>query len=313
MVLLFLTRVGKKAFLGRVFAAAVLAVLGAAPLRGIDLEISGGLGNMAFDTKRESALGLEGEAFEGRFFPLGLVKVSGEAANGFYYNGAFERDPLLRNRLSINMGIKLDYINLEIGPVMGLFNSEEQIVNPGFSAGFGLELPGIVFVNLKASSSLGSVLDIPGNYLHTSADISAGFWVPYVVCSFNLVTRNFALEKKANLLIEDSLTRYFFRADIFSKNVPYTCRLDLGYQNMSRSYSFYSVNAASLLDRNSEIDEFKALYIGLETSYMVSPALKLLLGAEMPVYSWSVRPMKNPDKGSFLFEVRAGVILTIGG
>jgi hypothetical protein len=304
-------RIGKKVFLGRVFAAVVLAALWASPLWGIDLEISGGLGNMAFDAERESSLGSEGGAFDGRLFPAGLVKVSGEAANGFYYNGAFERDPLLRNRLSINMGIKLDYISLEIGPVMGLFNSKAAVLNPGFSAGLELEFPGIVFVNLKASSSLGSVLDVPGNYLQKNAEISAGFWVPYVVCSFNLVTRNFALQKEANLLIEDSLIRYFFRADVFSKNVPYTCRLDLGYQNLSRSYSFYSVKAASL-DRNSETDEFKALYIGLETSYTVSPALKLLLGGEMPVYSWSSRPMKSPDKGRFLFGARAGIILTIG-
>jgi hypothetical protein len=195
---------------------------------------------------------------------------------------------------------------------MGLFNSEEQIVNPGFSAGLGLEFPGIVFVNLTASSSLGSILDITGSYLQKNAEISAGFWVPYVVCSFNLTARNFALEKKANLLIEDSLTRYFFRADVFSKNVPYTCRVDLGYQNLSRSYSYYSVSGGTSLDRDSRIDEFKSFYIGLETSYALSPALKLLLGAEMPVYSWSVWPMKSPDKESFLFEAHAGIILTLG-
>jgi hypothetical protein len=306
-----LMAVGKKVFLGRVFAFVVLAALWTAPLWGIDLEISGGLGNMAFDAERESALGAGDEAFEGRLFPVGLVKISGEAANGFYYSGAFERDPLLRNRLSINLGIELDYINLEIGPVMGLFNSKEQAVNPGFSAGLGLEFPGVVFVNLKALSSLGSVLDIAGNYLQKSAGVSAGFWVPHVVCSFNLVARNFALQKKANLLIEDSLVRYFFRADVFSKNVPYTCRVDLGYQKMSRSYSSYLVNGSNL-DRDNQTDEFKALYIGLETSYMVSPALKLLLGGEMPVYSWSVRPMRSPDKGSFLFKAYAGIILTLG-
>jgi hypothetical protein len=122
--------------------------------------------------------------------------------------------------------------------------------------------------------------------------------------------KSFALEKYANLLIEDSITRYFFRADIFSKNVPYTCRLDLGYQNISRSYSSYFINA-SLLDRDNQADEFKALYVGLEASYTVNPALKLLLGGEMPVYSWSVQPMKSPDKGSFLFQARAGIILTL--
>jgi hypothetical protein len=302
--------VGRKAFFWRVFALFFLAAFWVSPLWGVDLEISGGLGNTAFDPERKSALGSGAEAFEGRLSPLGQVKISGETENGFYYSGAFEREPLLRNRLSVNMGIKLSYISLEIGPVMGLFNSEDQAVNPGFSAGLGLEFPGILFAALKASSSLGSILNTPGNYLQKSGEIGIGFWVPYVVCSFNMSVKGFALEEKANLLIEDSMTRYFFRADVFSKNVPYTCRLDLGYQNMSRSYSSYRINGASL-DRDIQIDEFKALYIGLEASYTANPALRLFLGGEMPVYSWSVQPMKSPDKGSFLFQAHAGIVLTL--
>jgi hypothetical protein len=301
--------ISKRTLLGRILGLVFLAAFWISPVWGMDLEISGGLGNMAFDTERESPLGLGGEAFEGRLFPAGLVKISGETEKGFYYNGGFEREALLRNRAFINIGITLDYITMEIGPVIGLFNSE-QAVNPGFSAGLGLEFPGIVFVDLKASSSLGSILNTPGNYLQKTAEISAGFWVPYVVCSLNMSVKSFAQEKEANLLIEDSITRYFFRADVFSKNVPYTCRVDLGYLNMSRSYSSYVINVPSL-DRNSETDEFKALYMGLEASYMVSPGLKLLLGAEMPVYSWSVHPMKSPDKGSLLFQIHAGVILTL--
>jgi hypothetical protein len=301
----------KKAFFGLVFVFVLWAAFWASPLWGIDLEISGGLGNMAFDTERESALGSGGGAFEGQVFPAVLVKLSGEAGNGFYYNGGFEREALLRNRVFANLGIRLDHVNLEIGPVMGLFNSENQVINPGFSAGLGLEFPGIVFVNLRASSSLGNVLNNPGDYLQKSAEISAGFWVPYVVCSFNINTRGFVVEEKANLNIEDSLTRYFFRADIFSKNVPYTCRLDLGYQNLRRSYSSYSVSGTRL-DRDTQTDEFKALYMGLEFSYTVSPAFKLLLGGEIPVYSWSARPMKDPDKGSLLYKAYAGIILTLG-
>jgi hypothetical protein len=303
-------RIGKKAFLRRALVSFFLASLWISPVWGIDLEISGGLGNMAFDTERDTALGSKGKAFEGQLSPVGLIKISGETGSGFYYNGGIEREALLQNRAFINMGFSLNHINLEIGPVMGLFNSEEQTVNPGFSAGLGLEFPGVIFVNLRASSSLGSLLNTPGNYLQKTAEISAGFWVPHVVCSLNMNVKGFAREKESNLLIEDSLTRYFFRADVFSKNVPYTCRIDLGYQILSRSYSYYVINGASL-DRASRTDEFKALYVGLETSYMVGSAFKLLLGGEMPVYSWSVLPMKNPDKGSVLFQAWAGMVLTL--
>jgi hypothetical protein len=295
----------------RVLAVVLWAAFWAFPLWGMDLEISGGLGNTAFDTERESALGLGGEAFKGRLFPEVLVKFSGEAENGVYYNGGFEREPLLRTQVFAAMGIRLDHIYLEIGPFMGLFNAQDQAVNPGLSAGMGLELPGVVFVNLRASSSLGSILNDTGEYLQRSAEISAGFWIPYVICSFNINTKDFALAEKGNLHIEDSLSRYFFRADVFSKNVPYTCRLDLGYQNLSRSYSSYRISGANL-NRDIQTDEFKALYMGLEFSHTVTPAFKLILGGEMPVYAWSVRPMKNQDRGSLLFKAYAGVILTLG-
>jgi hypothetical protein len=297
----------KKAFSGRAFGLVLLAAFWSSPLWGMDLEISGGLGNMAFDRERELSLG--SEAFEGRFLPEGLVKISGETETGFSYNGGFEREALLRNQAFINIGFTFGHVNMEIGPVIGLFNSEEA-VNPGFSTSLGLEFPGIFFVTLKASSSLGSVLNAPENYLQKTAEISAGFWVPYVVCSFNMASKGFALERKANLLIEDAVTRYFFRADVFSKNVPYTCRLDFGYLTLSRSYSSSVINGTSL-DTDSLTDEFKAFYMGLEVSYMVNTGLKLLLGAEMPVYSWSVQPMKSPDKGSLLFRAHGGIILTL--
>jgi hypothetical protein len=299
----------KKAFFGGAFVI-FLPVFFVSPLWGTELEISGGLGNIAFDTGRESYLGEYEEQFEGRLFQTGRIKISGEAENNFYYDGGFERDFLLRNRLFANMGLKLEYVTLEVGPLMGLFNSKDQTINPGFSAGLGLEFPGILFITLKASSSLGSILNITGNYLQKTGEISAGFWVPYAICSFNMITKGFDVEEKADLLIEDSANRYFFRADVFSKNVPYTCRVDLGYQSLKRSYSADDSSGGSL-KKNTTADEFKFLFIGLEASYMITPEFKMLLGGELPIYSWSAQPMKDPAKGSFFFQAHAGVVLTL--
>jgi hypothetical protein len=217
----------------------------------------------------------------------------------------------LRNRVFASLAIDLDYVSLEIGPIIGFFNSEEQAVNPGFLGGIQAELPGIFFANLEASSSLGSVPDITGNYNQKSADIAAGFWVPYVICSVNFNTRSYAAQEEDNLLTEDSLIRYFFRADVYTKNVPYTLRVDLGYQKLKRSYVRYVIKGASL-EKSVEIDEFKSFFLGLEGTYTLFPGFKIILGAEFPVYSWSVRPMKDPDKGSFLFRARTGILWTLG-
>jgi len=279
----------------------------------LDLELSGGLGNLAFDRSTTSALSdpaVEG-AFDPQLFPLLLARFSGEYKD-LAWNAGFERDSLLQNRLSANLRLNLDYFFLEAGPLIGLFNSANLPLNPGISAEMGLTIPGIVFVRAGASSTLGTLMDIKGHYFQTSGDIAAGFWVPYVICSLNMVVRNFALREESNLLIEDGLTRYFFRADVYTKNVPYTIRVDLGFQSLRRSYISDKIDNNDLV-KDSQTDEFKSVFAGLEASYEFGPALKFILGAEMPVYSWGVRPMKDPPKSTMLFQARTGIIWTLPG
>jgi hypothetical protein len=275
----------------------------------LDLEIEGGLGNMAFHSGQES-LSAGAEAFDPGLYSSFRIGVSGELKDYFSFSGGFERDPLLRNRLYASLGIDLEYVSMEIGPVMGLFNAQEQPVNPGFSAALNAEVPGIFFIHLQGSASLGSVLNIEGNYNQKTGDIAAGFWVPYVVCSLNLSSRAFTVQEKANLLTEDSLTRYFFRAEVYTKNVPYTIRVDLGYQNLKRSYSRDLITANNI-EKRRDLDEFKSIFLGLEGTYTVLPGFKLFLGGEAPVYAWSVQPMKDPGKGSVLFRAYAGAAWSI--
>ena len=279
----------------------------------LELELTGGLGNLAFDKDRTSPLGDDDPAKTGAFgphlFPLAMAQLSGEF-KGFSYSAGFERDSLLRNRLFANVGLNLDYFSLEAGPVFGIFNSSKLPINPGISMGLGLEIPGIIFIRAHGSSTLGIFMDRTDNYFQQTGDLSAGFWVPYVICSLNMSVRNFTQREQANLLIEDELIRYFFRADVYTKNIPYTIRVDLGYQSLSRSYMTQSVSGTDIV-KDTATDELKSVFMGLEGSYTFSPALKFLLAGEMPVYSWSVRPMKDPSKNSFLFQASIGIIWTI--
>jgi hypothetical protein len=277
----------------------------------MDLELIGGLGNLAFDKEQTSALSdpANAGAFSPQTFPLLLARLSVDH-RGLAYSGGFERDPLMRNRLFANIKAELDCFFIEAGPFIGLFNSSKLPVNPGISAALGLGIPGIVFARAKGSSTLGTVMEIKGNYSQNTGDISAGFWVPHVICSLNMSVRNFTIREKANLLVEDELARYFFSADVYTKNIPYTIRVDLGFQNLKRSYTSQDVTGGNLA-RDTQGDEYKSVFVGLEASYTTSPALKFLLGGEMPVYSWGARPMKDPPMGTMLFQVRAGVVWTL--
>jgi hypothetical protein len=292
----------------------IFTVLSPSIVSGMDLEITGGLGNISFDRDRTSPLGdgdkTKTKSFKPNLFPFGIVKVSGEAGNSFNYNAGYERDPILGNMVSGNIGVNLNFISLEAGPVIGLFNAAEK-VNPGFSVAVGLEFPGIIFVRLKAGASLGNILSGSDDYSHKSGGISAGFWVPFAVCSFNMETKGSATMENSYLLIEDSLDRYYFRAQVYTKNMPYTIQVDFGFESLSRSYASESIDATPALVRKTETDEYKAIFLGLEASYTIFPGLKAILGARMPLYSWSVKPMQNPSKDTLLFSARTGIIWTL--
>ena len=282
------------------------------PLRlfSLDLELKGGLGNLAFNPASTTALSDPDNPgdFSPHFFPLISARLSGEFKI-LAYNAGYERDPVLRNRLFANLRAGTDYFFVEAGPIIGLFNTAKLPVNPGISASLGFGAPGIIFARASGSSTLGTVMDIIGNYSQTTGDISVEFWVPYVICSLNMSTRNFTLRENATLLIEDELTRYFFSADVYAKNMPFTVRVNLGFQDLKRTYDSRKIENNTIA-KDTQTDEHKSVFAGLEAKYTISPALKILLGGEMPIYSWSVRPLKDPSKGILFFRATAGFILT---
>jgi len=281
----------------------------------LDLELIEGFGNMAYNKDLVSALS-EDETDPGTFlpqyYPLVKARFSGEFS-GLGYSFGYEREPIMRNRLFANIRIEQEYFFVEGGPFIGLMNTGKLPVNPGFSAVMGLMLPGIVFVQAAGSSTLAAIpMEKKGNYSQISADLSAGFWVPHVICSFNMSIKSFTLRERVDLLIEDELIRYYFRADVFTKNFPYTMHVDLGFQNLKRSYTSMGISVSGTeIEQTVVTDEFKSVFIGAEGFFAVSPALTLILGGEIPVYFWPVRPMKDTPKGIILFEARVGIKLTL--
>jgi hypothetical protein len=288
-------------------------ILACVRLFSFDLELSGGLGNLGFDPNRNSTLGGEAEplAFRASYFPLALARLSGEW-NGIAFNTGLEWDPILGKTLFGNFSVDLEYIEIEAGPCFGVFNSWKLPVNPGVSAGLKLQLPGVIFAQGSGSSTLAFInLDKTGSYSQYSGRAAIGFWVPYVICSVNMSVRNFTIRENENQLNEDESLRYFFRADVYTKNMPYVARVDLGYQSLKRSYASRIIDNGSIVSA-AETDEFRFLFIGLEGCFALTHSLRILLGAEMPFYFWSVRPMKDPPEESLFFQARAGIIWTFG-
>jgi hypothetical protein len=269
----------------------------------LDLRLVGGAGNLSFDPERKTSLGSAGLRFEPCLYPLGLISLEGEYSNMVDYRVAFERDPVLRNRFLANAGFNFSFIRLEFGPFIGLVNTGERIVSPGIAAALGLEFPGILFGSLKGASTIGSPVLFSGDYIQETGEIALGFWIPHVICTFSINNKRFTQRKTDELLLKDELTRCQFRADVFAKNVPYTVRIDMGYQNLKRSYFPAGTN--------SETDELKSVFIGFEGACRITPSFQLILGTEMPVYCWGEKPLKGPERKTFLYQFHAGFTWTL--
>jgi hypothetical protein len=292
----------RKQFRGLVFLFLFFPVFASGGLQALDLRFFGGLGNAAFDPKLEASLGAADQRFEPALHPLGLVSLEGEFSELVNFQFAYERDPVLGNRVLANISMRFEFIRLTMGPFIGVFNAGEQVINPGLAAALKLDFPGVIFASLEAGSTLGSLAALPGEYLQQTGDAALGFWVPSVVCTLSVNAKTFTRRKTDDLLIKDERTRYQFRADVFTKNVPYTVYIDLGYQILKRSY---------LTGQTSAADELKSLYMGFEGTYRITPAFRLMVGAEFPVYAWGESPLKSPERNAFLYEFRGGLIWTL--
>jgi hypothetical protein len=268
----------------------------------LDLRVSGGAGNIAFEDERRSSLGHGGLGFTPVLYPLGQVMIRGNYSRAVGFNAGFERDAILRNRFFTNIAFRLGIINFEIGPFAGVFNSREKPIKPGISTVLGVEIPGILFLSVHGASTLGSSLRISGDYVQETASAALGFWVPHVECIFGVHAKGFTRQWDQDLLTRDEQIRYQFRGNIFSRSVPYSLRLDLGYQRLKRAYIAPGVN---------QEDELDSLFIGFEVLYRIGSRFRLFLGGEMPVYSWGKKPLAGPDSRALLFQAQGGFTWTL--
>ncbi|MDR1375164.1 MAG: hypothetical protein LBJ24_09355 [Treponema sp.] len=264
------------------------------PALAVDLTIKGGAGNMAFDQDRTSFL--DDKRFEANYFPFGLVQLDGVYADFINYRIGFDRDPVLRNRLITNISFNFEYVHLDIGPFIGPFNNRDRVITPGISAGLTAEWPGVLFGRLTAGSTIGAGLNDNGDYIQQHGEIALGFWVPHVINTLSVSLRSFT-EQTGGQRIEDRRTRCQYAAEVFSKNVPYTVHIDMGYQTLERSYSAGGT------------DTLKSVFLGFETAVRINPVVKALLGAEMPIYSWGEKPLRNSG-GTALFQAHTGLVLS---
>jgi hypothetical protein len=277
------------------FLFAALCLSAVLRLNGAELTVQGGLGNVFFDTKNTGPIG-SGE-FEGALYPLARIQVDQSVSDLVAFSGVLERDPVLRNRFRAEAKISSGLFAVSAGPLLGLFNSDESVIRPGVQAGIRFDLPGIVFAAFNAGSTFGS-LRSEGDYEARHSRLELGFWLPNIINTISISEKSYDSQETENLEVRDRILRYQYSADIYAKNVPFEVALNFGYEMLARSVSDFSASTF-------EEDVYNSIFLGAETSFNIRPELRLLLGGEMPVYSWGKKPLTKKDK-LVLFEVYAG-------
>lgn len=252
---------------------------------------------MGFDTQSEPPI--QNGLFAGNLSPFGAIKIEESPADYFSFSGTFERDPILRNRFLVEAAYGNKFLTITAGPSFGILNSGEVWLNPGFQAGLGLQFPGVIFARFTAGSTLGR-FHAEGDYTGQNALIEAGFWLPHLISSVIVSTKNYERLAAESRSIRDESLRIIYRADVYDKGFPCVFRVNFGYGQISRSR-----------DSPPAQDVFNFALLGAEVSARILPEFRLILGFETAVYSWGKSPLKRGGNLLF-FEAYTGFSLTIG-
>ncbi len=209
--------------------------------------------------------------FPGTEFPWGgSLYWKREASDNSGLEVGFYRDPVIRNIGYTNFYYNEDLFSISVGPFFGIFNTTETLIKSGISTSVKINIPGIAFAEFETQSTIGGRLVSTGDYIQEANRLGVGFYVYNAICTLQIDTKSYNVIDETYGSLSEDFTEYAFIADLFQKNVPYTMKLKLGYQNKVRvieSTESQSLNSVVLgTDVSIRPAEFLGIFIGLESS-----------------------------------------------
>jgi hypothetical protein len=271
-------------------------------LEALEIGISGGINNMTFHPDRVTPHSASTNFKEFQEYPFGFgdLFVRGELSGRLGFNIHVSRDNILQNSLNTMLTANWNYMNLEFGPFAGAGDSLDSPIL-GITGKLELFFPGIAFLGISGSSSLGSQFDFTSNNTRESAEVKLGFWLQGFIPAFSVISKRYIKQLEDSVVIYDEFLRYQLSADIFIKDFPVSLRLSAGYETLTRSYT----------RRNSSItDEINALFFGGDIKWQMAQPISITAGFEMPFRYNTVEPMTKPQNALELFKFRGGVVYT---
>lgn len=282
----------------------VLSLLLTFSLHAFEVGLGFDLSNMAFDQDRE----LSSTSLYDNILNWGL--------EGYFTHNIDENvgvdfihdyDPTTRNTFKINFHYAFNYFKVGIGPSLGFLNTTEfSFVKPGLLTSIYFSIPGFIFAEYYSEGTrdfistgiegLSNVISQNSDFLQNTTKLSAGFYVTNAICALTIESKTFS-EIKADKQFSHTLSKYYFSADIFQKNTPYTLKFDFGYQTVNK---FFHAENKSLTVASA--------YLGVSTSFTIINGLTLEAGIDNGFYTFGLDELLGESSPDYTFRLHAMLI-----
>ncbi len=283
-----------------IFFAAIIISLAVSPaVHAFDIGSEAWLSSMSFSSDRDPA----DTSFAGGTYPWGISLFASESlSDNVRVEGGYFSDPILHNSVGTLFSYSEKYFTVGVGPFFGVFNDDRAILKSGISTFIRLELPGVVFLTFRSDSSIGGELAREGDYLQEHGDIAFGFYVRNAICTIGLDMKKLTQVKNA-FKASDSLTKYFFRTDVFQKNVPYRVGITFSYQSLSKTFLY--------TDLTTDEDIVNMIVVGADVNANATKTLVLYANFEASVYNFGQGRLSGETSNAFLFSLSTGFRLNL--
>lgn len=217
----------------------------------------------------------------------------------------YDRDPLTGNLLGARAAYHTSFLIISAGPTFGLLNSDgdkesvKLLFQPGMGIGFKIALPGYFLATADTDFALPPASRSEGQAYLQRGELSAGFYLPNVICTVKASQRNSSI---AHVLGDEitCVTDYGLYTEAFKKGSPFRISIDFIYRIMQ-----YTA-------KDSASDPVKIGNLILGTGATWSPNTNMSFFARMngALYSFTLNEdVDNLDK--FMYDVSIGArILT---
>ncbi len=208
---------------------------------------------------------------------------------------ALRRDPVIGNSADLLFRHRAEYVELSVGPFLGVYNSEEEpgLIQPGVLAALRFNFGTVGFAEASIRTALSDGPSDEGDYRQSHRSYEAGIFVPNVVLSLFHGTSEF-LEIRDIGPVSDTRTATEIRARVFQKNVPYRINLAFGYHDYEKAFA-------------TETQAFGALILGKEVIAQISPRVDLSLRLESALYAFGRAELLGDESGTnYFFRAGAG-------